>query len=149
IGGAVARHAASGAIVFACRAGVRAVLSRTTLTHRVIAIGEEAENALREEGLTPSLIIEGACEDALRKHASALREGPLLLVVAEQGRPNLEAELVGLGASVEILPAYQYVREMPELKTPIDLIVLPSSSAARAVLAGDAASALLDVPMIA
>jgi len=46
--------------------------------------------------------------------------------------------------------AYRYVHRMPSFPLPpIDLVVLPSSSAARTVLSGDVGQALLGLPMAA
>ena len=48
------------------------------------------------------------------------------------------------------MAAYRYVHRMPTSPLPpIDLVVLPSSSAARTVLSGDFGQALLGLPMAA
>jgi uroporphyrinogen III methyltransferase / synthase len=92
----------------------------------------------------------GACRDMIESHADALRGRRLLLITSDAGRPNLRGELVRVGASVTLAPAYRYIhRVVDEVASPIDLVVLPSSSAARAVLASDIGTRLRGAPMIA
>jgi uroporphyrinogen III methyltransferase/synthase len=138
-------------IVFGCAAGVDAVLAHVWLPHlRVISVGREATAALERAGVTPALAVDGACGDALGQHAAELRGRRLLVITSDLGRPSLRGELVRLGALVTLVPAYRYVQRMPDAGLPpIDLVVLPSSSAARAVLAHGMADALRGSPMVA
>ncbi|TAJ24410.1 MAG: hypothetical protein EPO64_09535, partial [Nitrospirae bacterium] len=138
-------------IVFGCAAGVDAVVSHApTLDVPVIAVGAAATQALSRHGIASVVSVRGACQEALHEHSVFFQKGPLLLVTSESGRPNLRDELTKIGADVEAVAAYRYVHWMPSLPLPpIDLVVLPSSSATRTVLSGDLGAALLDVPMAA
>lgn len=138
-------------IVFGCAAGVEAVVSQApSLNLPVIAIGAAAAQALSRQGITSAVSVRGACQEALGEHAALFRQGPFLLVTSEDGRPNLHEELTKIGAAVEAVAAYRYVHRMPSIPLPpIDLVVLPSSSAARTVLSGDFGEALRRVPMAA
>ncbi len=138
-------------IVFGCAAGVEAVLSQvSTLDLPVIAVGAAAAQALSRHGIEFVVALRGACQEAVGEQSQLFQKGPLLLVTAEEGRPNLFNELTQIGAEVEAVVAYRYVHRMPSASLPpIDLVVLPSSSAARAVLSGDFGKVLLGVPMAA
>jgi uroporphyrinogen III methyltransferase/synthase len=138
------------AVVFGCAAGVDAALARgRAIAVPVVAIGKQADARLRATGSAPRLFVPGACRDAVGAQA-ALLAGRLLLVTDEEGRPSLAAELRALGATVEVVPAYRTVRRWPaDARGPFDLIVVPSSSAARAVFGGDAGAALRDARTIA
>ncbi|MDE3035072.1 MAG: uroporphyrinogen-III synthase, partial [Nitrospirota bacterium] len=138
-------------IVFGCAAGVDAVASHVhTLDVPVIAVGAAAAHALSRHGIAPAVSVRGACQEALGEHAVLFQRGPFLLVTAENGRPNLRDELTKIGAVVEAIAAYRYVHRMPSAPLPpIDLVVLPSSSAARTVLSGNFGKALLGLPMAA
>ena len=138
-------------IVFGCAAGVDAVVSYApTLDVPVIAVGIPAAQALSRHGITSAVWVRGACQEALGEHSVLFQQGPFLLVTAEDGRPNLRDALTKMGAEVEAVAAYRYVYRMSSLPLPpIDLVVLPSSSAARTVLSGDLGAALRGVPMAA
>jgi len=138
-------------IVFGCAAGVEAVLSHgPTLDLPVIAVGAAAAQALSRYGITPVALLRGACEEAVGEQSAVFQKGPVLLVTAEEGRPNLCKELTKIGAEVEAVAAYRFVHRMPTAPLlPVDLVVLPSSSAARTVLSGDFGQALLGLPMAA
>jgi uroporphyrinogen III methyltransferase/synthase len=147
------------AIVFGCSVGVdlasklfRAIDSGSSCANgtRVIAIGRAASAALRKNGIPAFLQLDGACREATAKAAYAFAGKRLLLVASAQGRPNLKADLETAGARVEEAPIYQqsyeYAAEL--LDTP-ELIVLPSSSAARLLLTGEDRHSLVEIPMIA
>jgi len=138
-------------IVFGCAAGVDAVVAHTpTFNVPVIAVGMAAAQALSRHGIPVTLAVRGPCQEALVEHVMVFQKGRFLLVMAEGGRPNLQHELMKLGAEVETIAVYRYVHRMPNVSMPpIDFVVLPSSSAARAVLSGDFGQALLEVPMAA
>jgi uroporphyrinogen III methyltransferase/synthase len=138
-------------IVFGCAAGVDAVVPHVpTLDVPVIAVGVAAAQVLSRHGIEPAVCVRGACQDALREHSVLLQNGPFLLVTSEDGRPGLRNALTRIGADVEAVAAYRSIRRMPSIPLPpIDLVVLPSSSAARAVLSGDLGEALRSVPMAA
>ena len=138
-------------IVFGCAAGVDAVVSQSlTLDVPLIAVGVAAAQALSRHGITCSVSVRGACQEALGEHSVLFQKGRFLLVMAEDGRPNLRDELTKIGAEVEAVPVYRSVHRMPSFTLPpIDLVVLPSSSAARTVLSGDLGMALRGLPMAA
>lgn len=138
-------------IVFGCAAGVDAVLSHVpTLDVPVIAVGAAAAQALSRHGITSAVCLRGACQEVLGEHSVLFQKGGFLLVTSEDGRPNLRDALTKMGAEVETVAAYRYVHRMPSLPLPpIDLVVLPSSSAARTVLSGDLGEILRGVPMAA
>lgn len=138
-------------IVFGCAAGVDAVVPRIlVLKVPVIAVGVEAAQALSRYGIEPIACARGACEEALREHEQLFQDRALLLVTSEEGRPNLQDELTKIGARIKAVAAYRYIHRMPSTPLPpIDLVVLPSSSAARVVLSGDLGAALRGVPMAA
>ncbi|MHB8383434.1 MAG: 5,6-dimethylbenzimidazole synthase, partial [Candidatus Binataceae bacterium] len=111
---------------------------------------EEATETMERTGISPTLSLDGTCHDAVAGSAPDLTSKILLLVVAAQGRPNLQAELEALGAAVETVPAYRYVYEFAHLNECLpEMIVLPSSSAARLVLTGEAGTSLTGIPMLA
>lgn len=138
-------------IVFGCAAGVDAVLSRTsTLDVPVMAVGVAAAQALSRQGITSAVCVRGACQEALGEHLGLFQTGRFLLVTSEDGRPNLREELTKIGAEVEAVAAYRSIHRMPTVPLlPIDLVVLPSSSAARTVLSGDFGKGLLGLPIAA
>lgn len=138
-------------IVFGCAAGVAAVLSHIpTLDVPVIAVGAAAAQALSRHGIAATVSLRGACREAIGEQSALFQKGRFLLVTAEGGRPNLHNELTKFGAEVETVAAYRYVHRLPSLPLPpIDLVVLPSSSAARTVLSGGFGQALLGLPMAA
>jgi len=146
-------------IVFGCAAGVDAVARRLNLLNlkldraagiAVIAVGQEATAPMERIGISPTLQLNGACHDAVTGSAPDLTSKNLLLVVAAQGRPNLQVELEALGGMVEAVPAYRYAYEFAHLNECLpEMIVLPSSSAARLVLTGEAGTSLNGIPMLA
>lgn len=138
-------------IIFGCAAGVDAIVPRfLRAPARIIAVGAEAARALFRHEIVPMVSIRGACEEALHEHAALLRNHAFLLVTSEEGRPTLQQALIKIGATIEAAAAYRYVRRMPTTSLPpIDLVVLPSSSAARTVLSGELGESLQGVPMIA
>lgn len=138
-------------IVFGCAPGVDAVLSRIpTLDLPVISVGAAAAQALSRYGHAATFLLRGACQEAIIEQSALFQSGPFLLVAAEGRRQNLHNELTKIGAKIEVVAGYRYVHRMPAFPVlPIDLVVLPSSSAARAVLSGDFGKAFGDVPMAA
>ena len=138
---------AIGADSTAARARPGLALERVVL-RPIIAIGEHAAAALARHGLAPTVVIRGACRDALTEHAAQLTAGPLLLVTGEAGRDHLRAELIALGATVDQVAVYRTAARMPEglAAARFDAVVLASSSCARAVLAGPVGESLRDVP---
>jgi len=138
-------------IVFGCAAGVESVVpGLSTSDIPVLAVGREAETALICYGIKPIACSQGACEEALTEQAEFLRGREVLLITGEAGRPNLRGALMKAGAVVETIAVYRYVYRMPIASfPPIDLVVLPSSSAARLVLSGESGKTLHVIPMVA
>ncbi|OQW63697.1 MAG: hypothetical protein A4S17_06885 [Proteobacteria bacterium HN_bin10] len=138
-------------IIFGCEAGVDAVMAHVpVLDVSVIAVGEAAAQALSRHGIASAVTLRGACLEAVQEQSAVFQKGPFLLVTAEAGRPNLHHELTKVGAEIESVAAYRYRHRLPTGPVPpIDLVVLPSSSAARAVLSGEFGQTLLKMPMAA
>ena len=85
-----------------------------------------------------------------RRVLGSFSEGAISPCDVGGGRPNLRDELTKIGAEVEAVAAYRYVHRMSGLPlSPVDLVVLPSFSAARTVLSGDFGKVLLGLPMAA
>jgi uroporphyrinogen III methyltransferase/synthase len=147
----LARRHEFGGIIFGCAAGVEAVVLRfPALDIPVLAVGREAAKALACHGIAPIACARGACEEALAEQAGFLRDREVLLITVEEGRPNLHDTLAKVGAAVEAVAVYRYAYRMPMTPfPPIDLIVLPSSSAARLVLSGEFSKILQEIPMVA
>jgi uroporphyrinogen III methyltransferase/synthase len=117
---------------------------------RIVAIGKKVGTTLAGRGISLAATIPGSCRAALAAYEAVLRPGPLLLVTREGGRPSLREDLEALGLCVESVPAYRYVHHGRGTVTgPVDLVVLPSSSAAIALLVSELGNALRDVPMVA
>jgi uroporphyrinogen III methyltransferase/synthase len=147
------------AIVFGCSAGVNAASSLLreigygsfgSSGTSLIAIGRDAADALKEKGFSTFLPLDGTCRDSIAQAAPIFAGKRLLLVTSTEGRPHLKANLQLAGASVEAVPAYHQLYEygMKLFERP-ELIVLPSSSAARRLLGGDEGCSLVAIPMIA
>jgi uroporphyrinogen III methyltransferase/synthase len=119
---------------------------------RAIAIGDRAAVALDDAGISPVLAIPGACSEALQKHSDAFGGKRFLLLTSDQGRPTLQKELVKLEASVQSIPVYRILHDFTTLDAKaldFDLVVLPSSSAAKLLLRSAVGGSLKAVPMIA
>jgi uroporphyrinogen-III synthase len=72
------------------------------------------------------------------------------LVAGEGERPELAAELRGLGAELEVAAAYRVQLRWPRVRWErFDLVVAPSSSGAQHLGASEAAFALGRVPWVA
>ncbi|MCI0340316.1 MAG: uroporphyrinogen-III C-methyltransferase [Planctomycetales bacterium] len=146
--------------VFACATGVDAVLARLgsldldstrVLPRPILAVGRGAARALRRHGIVPDSESEGACPRGLADlHGTALG-ARLLLVAPEDGRLGLVADLERRGASLTPVAAYRR-RFRPASHPPasqLDALVLPSSTAARAILSGPKGRELAGVPAVA
>jgi uroporphyrinogen III methyltransferase / synthase len=119
-------------------ADVRALPATTPL----IAIGDDAAQAMRGHGLVPAVTTQGACGEALRAQPT-LHRGRVLVIADDGGRPQLAAELRALGASVEVVPAYRHrLRWIPARDHGADLVIAPSSTAALHLGDGPHAAAL-------
>ena len=136
-------------LAFGCAPGVDAVLARRAVAPaRILAIGGAAARALARRGVVPGLAVTGgACRDALAPAVAALGARPVVVVTATSGRPSLLDELAALGVRAEPLPAYRAAPRPTPTPGRFDVLALPSSSAARLVLAAD--PRLRDVPAIA
>lgn len=142
------------AVVFGCADGVHFMQQQLGIPPelKVIAIGDQTKDALHHAGIQPILAISGHCHDALQQHSAILTGKRLLLVTSAEGRPNLSKELSAIAASVETVAAYQVLHNFALLKqthAAIDLIVLPSSSAATLLLTSQSGAKLKHLPIIA
>lgn len=136
---------------FACAASVEAVLRHGPIdASRAVAIGMDAVRALASRGLRPCLQLEGACREALERAGFYLGARPLTLFLGEEGRPNLVSLLVELGVELDAVPAYRVMHAFPDAPAKdVDLLVLPSSSAAERVLRSAWGRGLRSTPVIA
>jgi len=139
------------AVVFACAAGVEAVLRRRSLVGvRVAVFGQEAARVLVRRGFDPISMRSQSIREQSTADLSLLRDGRVLLIKAEGGLGGLEAELASLGVKVETLAAYRHVPRLPPLASaPIDAVVLPNAAAARMLLTSAISDELREVPMVA
>ncbi|HUY26876.1 MAG TPA: uroporphyrinogen-III C-methyltransferase [Candidatus Binataceae bacterium] len=146
-------------IAFCCVAGVHAVARRFSLLNRklsrmteipVLAIGRDVAKALEEIGISPTVRLDDACGEAVAENLANLTCKRLLLVTSVQGQPGLQAKLEALGATVRTAPVYKYSYESMVIREELpELIVLPNSSATHLLLAGEGATSLTAVQMIA
>lgn len=128
------------------------VASATTPDQRVI-VGTLVDLPGKVAGVDPSvpaLIIVGEVV-ALRERIAWFERRPLagrrlLVARARPGRSAIAAELRALGAEVLEAPDVEAVPPAP--LPPIDLVVLPNSSATHAILSGELGEELRHVPMV-
>jgi len=129
------------------------VASATTPDQRVI-VGTLVDLPGKVAGVDPSvpaLIIVGEVV-ALRERIAWFERRPLagrrlLVARTRPGRSAIAAELRALGAEVLEAPDAEAVPPAP--LPPIDLVVLPNSSATHAILSGELGEELRHVPMVA
>ncbi len=102
----------------------------------VIAVGASTATRLRSHGLSVLATVRGACADALVTVEQRLRGKYVLVPAAQHGRPSLAAELARIGATPHFV-AVARDRHLAPARWPsrVDLVVLPASSAARALYA--------------
>lgn len=145
------------AIIFGCSSGVHYVLERLKYLGIAepfpsIAIGSQANEALRKAGIIPIFTVPGSCHEAIFTHSPLFREKRVLLITSENGRPHLQKELMDAFVKMEIVRAYRSLANFGQPPFPlskINLVVLPGSSAARLLLTHPDSTALKDIPMIA
>ncbi len=154
----LARCASYDAVVLGCAPGARIFIEhlrgRENLGDlpQAICIGEPADHAMRALGAIPFATLPGSCREALAQQAALFANKQLLLIVSSEGRPRLAHELAQLEAHVQTVPVYHVARQFQEDLTAnaqFDAIVLPSSTAARHLLAHPSAAGLLHLPAIA
>jgi uroporphyrinogen III methyltransferase / synthase len=144
-----------GAMIFACAASVDVVFPRLRRLGfesdvPIIAIGAQAVDALRRFGAEPQVVTEGACVKELRARLCHLTGTDCMLFSSSEGRPQLRQDLGALGVRVCAVAAYRYLYQFAEhIPEKLDLIVIPSSSAASLLLETDLAPALRGVSMVA
>jgi uroporphyrinogen-III synthase/nicotinamide riboside kinase len=144
-------------VVFGCIAGTEGTADRINSLGiqrpiSSVAIGAQIESELAARGLAAIHTIAGSCSDAVAKSRAFLSGKRLLLITSERGRPHLVETLSEAGAVVESVAAYgsQYCFDrLASIARNLDLIVLPSSSAARLLLAREEAAHLKSTRMIA
>jgi len=95
----------------------------------VAAIGPGTAGALRARGIEPTLVATRSTQEGLL--AELPREaGRVLFAGAERARPLLVREL-----AADVIPLYRTVELLPAAFPEVDLVVLASASAARALSA--------------
>ena len=124
-----------GAILVACDEGADA-LGEAGLGPEhppVLAVGAAVSARLRTHGVAVAMTLGGACADALEAGRERL-QGDILVPVSDRSRPNLEADLIRMGARPRFVVVARD-RHVGPARWPsrIDLVVLPASSAARAL----------------
>lgn len=145
------------AVVLSCAAGVHALDQHLAgrgglrTLPKIISIGEQTDTALHNLGITPHTSLNGSCAEALAPHSALFRGKNLLLITSNEGRPRLIHELASLGAQLHPVAAYQLAHRFEDLATggPFDLIVLPSSSAARLLLTHPSTETIRHLPVVA
>jgi uroporphyrinogen III methyltransferase / synthase len=129
-------------VVVGCQWGAEAVVNRArtlgVLAHlSFVAIGSKAASALEALGLSPLHVIAGSCRDGVQRSSEFLRGKHVLAITSDQGRPHLLDVLSEICAAVRNEPAYHTrfcFEDLTSLPSELDMIVLPSSSAARLLL---------------
>lgn len=114
----------------------------------VVSVGPDALSALSARSIKPVLATDGAREESLA--ADGLNGKRVTLIASTEDRTNLEAALRKIGALVETFEPYRYEYEWPLMheRLAFDLVVLPSSSAAKAVLTSARGPSLRAVPTV-
>ncbi|HET6843735.1 MAG TPA: uroporphyrinogen-III C-methyltransferase [Candidatus Angelobacter sp.] len=142
------------ALVFGCAAGVEYTWPEIVAREfrrpvQLVAIGEQAGNALLRMGTQDFVSCHGSCEDALQSVAESLRGKRLLLITSNEGRPALVKQLSTIAMSVAVLNTYQVTHDFSALETEqeFDLVIAPGSSAARLVLTNSRIT-LKDIPFV-
>lgn len=116
----------------------------------VMAVGAGVEKALRRYGWRADLSLAGACAHALQGVSQDLRGRTVILFSHTGGRPQLMKELGAVGASVSFVGTYDLCAQWTRIVAPIPrLIVIPSSSAAHYVFAGDLGFDPREIPVVA
>ncbi len=148
--GALGQAREFSALIFACAEGVKVVSDRLVqcaMLPPLVAIGEESASALHERGWPPAVVARGACSDAIRQ---AGLQGRLLLITEENGRPHLVAELRALGCEVTTVPVYRLQAQFPtDPPHGMELVVVPSSSAATRLYGSVFGALLVGLPTVA
>jgi uroporphyrinogen III methyltransferase / synthase len=154
----LARLSSYDTVVLSCAPGVHAVAERLSeqgglsVVPQTICIGEQAVEAMRIHGATPRATIPGSCAGALAQQSQLFSGKRLLLITSTEGRAQLERELAQLHAHVDSVAAYRVTHQFDEdlaANGSFDLIVLPSSSAARLLLTHASAADLRHLPAVA
>lgn len=134
-------------LVFGCAPGVEFAwpeISLSGLSNEIpiVAIGEQAERALRSLEVSDVVSCPGSCEDALHSVVDFLKGRRALLITSNQGRSALLNQLSMVAAKVDTVAAYQVQYNFSALDADpaFDVVVVPSSSAARLVLSRQSTS---------
>jgi uroporphyrin-III C-methyltransferase len=154
---AIARLREFDAVLFGCAAGVEFVLERMEVLgeksdFHAIAVGESAKEALLKKGISPQVWLPGSCRELLQTNKAIFAGRHLLCITSNEGRPHLQDDLAKLGAIIEAAVAYRLSHSFHALtcnSNQIDLVVLPSSSAAKMLFTHAGSAPLRNVPMVA
>lgn len=155
--GALRKKGDFDAVLFGCASGVEATIARLEAIGRpsflgeipIVALDRRAEERLVARGYPPVASLPGATEDALRREAERFRNAQLLLITHDEGRRSLVEDLEALDARVEMVASYRLAYHYPrEISDRFDLVVLPSSSAARMLLMKDSRRSLRSLPIV-
>jgi uroporphyrinogen III methyltransferase / synthase len=114
-----------------------------------LALGAEAIALLAAAGVTPVAALRGSCSEALTEVASLLRGRTVLVPAAPAAGQRLAATIAQLGGQAQPVVLAEHAAAAPaRWPTRVDLVILPSSLAARALYAF-APPALLRAPALA
>lgn len=115
-----------------------------------VALDHRSGRALQSLGVQDLTTLAGATPQTLAPHLSSWRGKAVHLMTHSMGRPNLERWLQEAGVAFSWLGLHELHERWPEqIRQSVDLVVLPSSSAAKALLASPwAASWKKDRPML-
>ncbi len=127
-------------LVLTSRSAVHALLARLDgPLPRVAAIGPGTAEALRDQGVEPTLVAEQSTQEGLLARFPA-PPGRVLFVGAEGARQHLVREL-----GADFLPIYRTVELVPDELPEADVAVIASGSAARALARTGAALSCVSI----
>ena len=130
--------------------GRLAVDARDLPRRPVMAVGAGVQKALRRFGWKADIPLEGACASALAPWTTQLSGRSMALFTHSGGRPQLVSLLSSLGAHVAEVATYALRPQWPRIVAPQPrVLVIPSSSAAQYVFAGDLGFDLRKIPVVA
>lgn len=129
-------------VVVGCTWGAEVVVNRARMLGvskhlSFVAIGSKAASALEAVGVSAVHVISGSCQEGVQRSSHFLGDKRVLAITSDQGRSHLHNVLSEVCAAVRSEPAYHTrfcFEELHSVPSDLDMIVLPSSSAARLLL---------------
>lgn len=145
-------------LVFPCVEGVDGFFARLAalgldarrLPPLPILAAPAASQRLLARGWLTTWILDGVIATACQRLASTLSGLDLLVISSDEGRPQLLEALAATGARTTAVAVYRYHYRWLKIVAPRpDLVVLPSSGAARLLLSADLGCPLAAISMVA